>query len=248
MKTRATVKGLLAVTAATLTATGALLAQNQPGQEGQQPQLPQIQPQIQIEQPQFEQQQEQQKQQEEVQRILTPEEARAGAARPSAEEIIAKWKQGPQETARKLIQKYGQPQEMTDNRLIWHDNGPWKRTEIVNEEIPHSFPKPHKDYLKQVINYKVPPEKFDELAQFDGSVIVDRTKGELAARCHMEDANFLALNLAAEIASGKKNVEEARQAFSDAIAERKNLEYMRGFVFQKPQGDTADPGEALQPR
>jgi len=54
-----------------------------------------------------------------------------------------------------------------------------------HEEIPHDFPKPHMDMLLQSIDYPVPPDKFDELAAYDGSVIAERTKGELAARCDM---------------------------------------------------------------
>ncbi|HSH38363.1 MAG TPA: hypothetical protein VK993_06230 [Chthoniobacterales bacterium] len=41
----------------------------------------------------------------------------------------------------------------------------------------------------------MPPEKVSELAKFDGSVIVERTKGEVIARCDMESANFLAINM-----------------------------------------------------
>jgi hypothetical protein len=48
------------------------------------------------------------------------------------------------------------------------------------------------------------------LAVFDGSVLVDRTKGEMSARCEGEAANFLALNLADEIVHGKKDVATAR--------------------------------------
>jgi hypothetical protein len=57
--------------------------------------------------------------------------------------IIADWKPTPQEVARTVIAKYGMPQEATEMRLVWHNNGPWKRTELVNEEIPHLFPKQH---------------------------------------------------------------------------------------------------------
>ncbi|MGH8284417.1 MAG: hypothetical protein ACRETT_01460 [Steroidobacteraceae bacterium] len=39
---------------------------------------------------------------------------------------------------------------------------------------------PHKDVLEQVIDYKVPPDKFDDLARYDGSVIAERTKGTFA--------------------------------------------------------------------
>ncbi|MCA1616906.1 MAG: hypothetical protein LC800_23055, partial [Acidobacteria bacterium] len=124
----------------------------------------------------------------------------------TVERVVTGWKAKPQEVARTVIAKYGLPQEASAMRLVWHNNGPWKMTELVNEEIPHSFPKPHPDMLKQTISYRVPPDKFDELAEYDGSVIVERTKGEISARCDMEGANFLALNLADEIVRGKRSV------------------------------------------
>lgn len=49
---------------------------------------------------------------------------------------------------------------------------------------------PHKDMLLQVIAYEVPADKFDDLAAFDGSVIAERTRGEIAARCDKEAANI----------------------------------------------------------
>ncbi len=155
--------------------------------------------------------------------------------------IIAGWKPTPQEVARTVVAKYGMPQEATAMRLVWHNNGPWKRTELVNEEIPHSFPKPHPDMLKQTISYQVPIDKFDDLAEYDGSVIVERTKGEIAARCDKEEANFLALNLADDIIKGKKSVKDARKFYAEAIKEMKHPEYMKGFLFQ---ASTAMMGDA----
>ncbi len=163
----------------------------------------------------------------------------------TVEQIISGWKSKPQEVARKMIAKYGQPQEATATRLIWHNNGPWKRTELVNEEIPHIFPKPHTDMLYQSINYRVPPDKFDELAAYDGSVIAERTKGEIAARCDMEEANFLALNLANDILTGKKSVAAARKFYAEAMREMKHPEYKQGFLFQVVRTDQGDPDQEV---
>ena len=99
--------------------------------------------------------------------------------------------------------------------------------------------------LYQVINYRVPADKFDELASYDGSVIVERTKGELGARCDMEEANFLAINLANDIVSGKKSVEEARKFYSEAMREMKHPEYKQGFLFQVSCTDQGDPDKEL---
>jgi hypothetical protein len=161
----------------------------------------------------------------------------------TAESAIQNWKAMPKEVAQKMIQKYGQPQEVTSERLIWHNNGPWKLTELVNEELDHRFPMPHKDMLRQVINYRVPVDKFDDLAKYDGSVIVERTKGEIAARCDKEEANFLALNLANDIARGDKTVDQARKFYAEAIAEKKHPEYMAGLRFMPEKSGQADADE-----
>jgi hypothetical protein len=52
--------------------------------------------------------------------------------------------------------------------------------------VEHQFPVPHIDSVESFIDYAVPPEKVSALAEFDGSVIVDRTAGEVSARCHDE--------------------------------------------------------------
>lgn len=134
-----------------------------------------------------------------------------------AEQVIKGWKEKPQQVAREMLKKYGAPQEVTEQRLIWHDNGPWKRTELINEEIDHQFPMPHKDMLLQAIAYEVPADKFDDLAAFDGSVIAERTRGEIGARCDKEEANNLAVNLAHEIVTGKRSVEDARKTYGEQI-------------------------------
>lgn len=93
---------------------------------------------------------------------------------------------------------------------------------------------PHKDVLEQVIDYRVSTDKVDDLAAYDGSVIVERTKGELSARCDKEEANFLALNLANDVATGKKSVAEARaqyaQTIQDLMAGKKDP-YMQRLQF-----------------
>ena len=121
---------------------------------------------------------------------------------------LASWKAKPKKAAMKLIEKYGPPQEATATRLIWHDKGPWKFTEIVNEEIPHDFPVPHVDYLYQAIPHQIDPKFADGLLAYDGSVVLERTKGMIAARCDKEEPNFLAINLAHEIITGKRSVDE----------------------------------------
>ena len=169
----------------------------------------------------------------------------------SADQVIAGWKATPQEVAKKMLAKYGEPQEITTSRLIWHNNGPWKYSELVNEEIPHDFPVPHKDMLYQAISYKVDPDEADELLQYDGSIILERTKGEIAARCDKEEANFLAINLADDVANGRRSVDDARKFYAESMMammkENKKNEYLQGLKFQVAKADQGDRDKPFGP-
>ncbi len=164
----------------------------------------------------------------------------------TVEAIIATWPLMSQTGANEIIGKYGPPNEAMDSRLIWYNNGPWKRTICYRDEVPHYFPNPHSDVVESVIDYRVPPEMFSELAKFDGSVIVERTKGEVSARCDMEAANFLAINLMHEIVTGKLTAEQARKVYTETAAAyvvSRSAPYAEAFQFQLPQDHTNDPDQ-----
>ncbi len=90
----------------------------------------------------------------------------------------------------------------------------------------------------------MPVDKFDDMAAYDGSVIVERTKGEMSARCDKEGANFLAINLGNDVATGQKTTDQARAYYTQAMKTFKNTgqmdTYMKGFVFTVPTGATTD--------
>lgn len=150
------------------------------------------------------------------------------------------WLPAPTRVAKTMIQKYGPANEVTDKRMIWHHNGPWKRSMLENVEIPHQFPGPHVDCLIQTINYRVPPAFHTALSLFDGSVYFDRTRGELSARCDAEGANFLAINLAVEILHGKKTIAEARKHYAET-SRGQHKHYKKKFLFRLPTKATNDP-------
>lgn len=122
-------------------------------------------------------------------------------------EIIRDWPEESREATKLVIDKYGEPDEATTSELIWHRPGEWKRIVASRTFWHHNFPAPHIDVVESFIDYRVPPEKFSDLAEFDGSVIVERTAGEVSARCHDEEANRLALNLIHDISLGGLKVE-----------------------------------------
>ncbi len=167
-----------------------------------------------------------------------------GPSAPMVQSMVAGWPTTSRDVAAWAMQKYGAPNEATATMLVWHNNGPWKRTIVYRDEVPHAFPGPHPDVMQQFIDYRVPLDRYDEMAMYDGSVVVERTNGEMSARCDKEEANFLALNLANDIATGRRTVEDARAMYAREIMAFKQGQggpYTKGLQFSVPRGGTADP-------
>lgn len=162
--------------------------------------------------------------------------------REKVNKMIAEWPERPRLGAQQMMTKYGPPQEATDMRLLWHDQGPYKRILVTRQETPHDFPKPHMDYLQHTIAYTVPAGKTDALLDFDGSVTVDRTAGEMSAKCDLEGHNTLTLNIAHDIVTGKMSVEEGRRAFGENVVLDmlgKNPPYVMKLQFEPARMDAA---------
>lgn len=163
------------------------------------------------------------------------------------EKITQDWPESSKIAIEHTFKKYGPPNEATMSRVVWYNSGPWKRTVITWEEIPHNFPMPHVDVMEQVISYKIPLDKYDDIAKFDGSVIIERTKGEVSARCDSEAANFVAINLMHEIATGKMTVDEAKKEYAEAMSAHimnRPSKYAQGIVFELPKENTNDLDDA----
>ena len=157
---------------------------------------------------------------------------------------IEAWPEESREAAQLVIDQYGEPDEATETQLTWHKRGPWKRIVALKAFYRHDFPVPHFDSVETFIDYKVPVDKFTPVAAFDGSVIVERTVGEVSARCHDEQANSLALNLMHDIVTGAKTVEEARQYYAKEFADyrrKKPTPYMEKLKFAADDRNAADP-------
>src|SRR5688572_19330265 len=167
---------------------------------------------------------------------------------PPIDALIAGWPKEPRESARRLIDYYGPPDEYSQTQLIWHaTRDGWKRTVLTAEETPHDFPAHHTDFLEQFIDYRVPVEMFSKLAEYDGSVMAERTKGELSARCGGTSMNFVAINLAHDIIRGTRSVAGARQEYTrlyEAYKRGEKPPYTQAFQFTIPT-NTADPDTSM---
>ena len=137
----------------------------------------------------------------------------------NAAEAIRSWPEESREAAQLVLDEHGEPDEVTQSQLTWHDAGSWKRIVATRTFYQHNFPAPHIDAVESVIDYHVPVDKFSSLAAFDGSVVVERTAGEVSARCHDLQANNLALNLMHDIVTGARDADEARQYYAKEFAD-----------------------------
>lgn len=161
--------------------------------------------------------------------------------------IIQDWPLLSKEVTTTMMKFYGAPNIATETQITWYYNGLWKRTTVYKDGYPHDFPEPHTDMLEQVINYHVPAEKVGELAMLEGSLFVDRTKGEVIVHCDNEGANTISMNVMHEIVQGKRTPAEARDKIKEQITrfmKNEQAPYAEELLFELPekeQWDTDSP-------
>jgi hypothetical protein len=163
----------------------------------------------------------------------------------SAAQVIATWPAKQQEAYRKVSQKFGPPDEVSQSHLLWRDKGNLKAIVLMKESTPHLFPAPHEDFLAVCCQRKVPPEKVGELSKFDGSIMVNRTAGTVTSICDTLENDLIALNLANDIITDKKTVEEARQELAKqamAVKGGQSAPYAMELQF-RPDMAAADPDQ-----
>jgi len=126
-----------------------------------------------------------------------------------------------------MIEKYGPPQDVFQDRIEWVSCWPWKRI-VVSAAVP-SAP------LEQVIDYYVPDERLGDLARYPHGLVVYPNQGEIAARSESESLNRLNLNLAHDIVTGRRTPEEASRFFNKTLelsAAGKTSPYMERLLFE----------------
>jgi len=160
------------------------------------------------------------------------------------ETVVDAWPEGSRDVARVMIEKYGEPGRFSDDALVWRENGPWRRSVVYRSGWSHFFGGQDKGYLEQSIGYRVPEDKINALRVFDPRIRVDEISGELSARSESEPINYLALNLAEEIITEKRTVENARAVYrkvSQFYQAGRSSPYLSGFVFTSDNDRYASP-------
>ena len=168
------------------------------------------------------------------------------------ESTISSWPAVPQSTARLLIAKYGEPNTFDADRLVWFDNGAWRKT-VVYKKAPQGFMGLHsRDILEQTVGYAVPDSKVGDLKTFDDRITYDKGAGEISALSENENLTTLALNLADEIVTDRRSPQEARDFYRKTLKlseAGKSSAYTGSLLFQPLQKPArAEPGEEPAPR
>lgn len=128
---------------------------------------------------------------------------------------LAQWNNNdPVALVKRLTNKLGKPDELTENRAVWYDQDGFKRIEVLDEHILHCCPLPHYDYVYSTIDLHVPKKFVRVLAESSESILLDLLKNEVTARCASLSANAVTLNYVLDVVServeGSKTEYETR--------------------------------------
>lgn len=141
--------------------------------------------------------------------------------------MISGWPENPRRLAELMLNRFGPPEKIGWNALMWRDCAPWKRVSVYSKRPAAP--------LELSVDYLVPPHRLDAVSAFSPDVLADFWHGELTVRGESEELGILALNLADEIAREIRSPEEARDFFKKAAglsARGKSSPYMERLLFK----------------
>ena len=128
-----------------------------------------------------------------------------------ASQLTQGWPEASTKSAKDMITKYGDPAEVTSQRLVWRGNvAPFKEIIVHKEVYSHNFPFLHKDTLEHVVEYQPKVDKVDDVLRYNGAIVFNKIRGEMSSFSNSEAMNILSLNLADKIMKGQMGSEAAR--------------------------------------
>ncbi|MBI3547495.1 MAG: hypothetical protein HY078_00440 [Elusimicrobia bacterium] len=152
-----------------------------------------------------------------------------------ARKAVAGWPAASRTVARMMIEKYGSPNSIENDVISWEGNEPWKKTSVYRAGKPSGMPPGRVNVLLQSVRYQVSPEAARAIENLGMNLSIDASQRLLSAAGESEDINFLALNLADEVATGAKTPQEAREFYVRTTAlslEGKSSPYLSGLLFE----------------
>jgi hypothetical protein len=163
-----------------------------------------------------------------------------------AQTVIALWPDKSKAAAQALIDKYGPPDMVSEQMLSWSDREKWKMVGAFRDAVSIKDPAPSEVTIVNKVSYRVPEGKVGALAHFDHALVVDQLRGTLAANGDSEQHNILALNLAVEIVTGKRDVASAKSFLKKTLMESmagKSSPYLEGLMFNP----SSTPEKGIEP-
>ena len=136
------------------------------------------------------------------------------------ESILDNWEhEDAANYAKVLIEKYGEPDEYSENQMTWRDISQFDETVVKDESVPHDSPKPHRDFVYSTIELEVPEELVQTFAAASESILIDRLKNTVTARCGDIEANAITLGFVQDVVRGEEpsDPEEAKEEYNGRI-------------------------------
>lgn len=128
----------------------------------------------------------------------------------------AQWKhKDAYDYATKLEKKFGKAAEYSESQYTWKNIAGFKKVVVLDESVPHAVPMPHKDFVYSTMDIKVPEDKIQDLAKASASIMPDRLKGEVTARCGALIKNAVSLGFVQDVVAG--NVKDPKKEYAKRI-------------------------------
>ncbi|MBI2386544.1 MAG: hypothetical protein HYV14_11080 [Elusimicrobia bacterium] len=137
------------------------------------------------------------------------------------------WDNKPRTVVQVMMERYGSPDVLSPGAVTWSGRGPWKRI-VVRDRASGRF-------LEQTVGYWVPLAAIAPLSEFGRGVRADFSADELTAASEDEALNRLALNVAHDIAAGRRDAKDAARFYDRTVrlaAAGKGSVYLTNLLFK----------------
>lgn len=161
----------------------------------------------------------------------TPEAAEGRAF--LAEAVVVNWWPYSALAARRLLERYGVPDEVHPDELVWRGRGPWRRIAARNVTPPYAKPE-DLGVVGQAVRLTLTPEQAAAVREFDRRLGYEAKERQLEARSDREEVNVLRMNLAHDLARGLMTPAQARHLFGRILVMEnagKTSPYLSGLRF-----------------
>jgi len=129
------------------------------------------------------------------------------------------WKYNlPKITMTKYLFNFGLPYDVCKDSVIWKNMAGFDKTWVVDEQISHTHPMDHIDFVYSTIKvHGIKPKHVCIIAQATGSIFIDMLKGEATARCHYLVKNAVSLGFVQDVVAGKISMSDSREEYGRRI-------------------------------